>query len=732
MTKNDNMKQHNETKTIKNQMNMKKIDYRVKNFRVFDDKGISIQLAPVTILTGRNSSGKSSIAKSFTLLNSFLEQIKYDKDKGREIHLADYKLDFTSYPNSLLGGMDKVLHRGSKSKDITMEYSIHSNLLSMDLKVSLSFGIDANDTLRNGYLQALDVKTMDGRVIYDSGKSGNSYYNLGPVREAFDSFLEAAHAFNCLGNDYCSYEFGGFRDFKSINKDEYKARQKNNFSILKKIGKERSLDVLAYIKNPYSRDILGKWWDEQVVEWVVKNGSLFEIPVVEYLAGIPRQQVIEEVEKILARGCSEGERYAINRVIDDFLETSPEEFGSFADYFHSFESEFLNEFYVMHPIASRQGTHGLYVPKAGDFVLDNSYLLYSPLDGCESVSLDWDETSINPKSETRDERKRRQEDEREEWKHQDLSFDDIYTIVMTLNNYYDRSENDSYSKLSFPDNYHHHIYDIFSEFAVSLIDEVLLPEWSGDITYVSTSRVEMERLYRLDTRSDFSLILSRYLEARRYYADNKPYEKDYEADTFLNGWVQKLGIGHSVTVDRDAEGYGVYVHLHKTAGDKGEVLADEGYGITQLVSILLTVETAIMSNKGNCQGSYPGLQMFDTQDSAKFHYAWQTLVVEEPEIHLHPQYQSLLADMFVEAAQYNIHFIVETHSEYLIRKTQVFVAQTGYKDDDELEKNNPFAVYYLPENKRPYAMVYRTDGKFANEFGSGFFDEAVNLAFKLF
>ena len=52
-----------------------KTKYTIKNFRVFDEKGVTVDIKPITILTGCNSSGKSSIVKSMVLLNTYIEII---------------------------------------------------------------------------------------------------------------------------------------------------------------------------------------------------------------------------------------------------------------------------------------------------------------------------------------------------------------------------------------------------------------------------------------------------------------------------------------------------------------------------------------------------------------------------------------------------------------------------------------------------------------------------------
>ncbi len=141
------------------------------------------------------------------------------------------------------------------------------------------------------------------------------------------------------------------------------------------------------------------------------------------------------------------------------------------------------------------------------------------------------------------------------------------------------------------------------------------------------------------------------------------------------------------------------------------LLADEGYGITQIFSILLKIELAILSYE---------------------HYNKQiTIAIEEPEIHLHPKYQSLLADLFVEAyKKYNIHFIIETHSEYLIRKLRVLVA-----DKENELSSNELSLNYVEKDENGVSTNRKIeileDGRLSEPFGPGFFDESKSLVMQM-
>ena len=62
----------------------------------------------------------------------------------------------------------------------------------------------------------------------------------------------------------------------------------------------------------------------------------------------------------------------------------------------------------------------------------------------------------------------------------------------------------------------------------------------------------------------------------------------------------------------------------------------------------------------------------------------------------------------------------------MIRKTQAMIATEKVSFD-----NNPFKVYYFPEDGEPYDMVYQQSGMFENKFDEGFFDEASKQQFSV-
>jgi AAA15 family ATPase/GTPase len=179
---------------------------------------------------------------------------------------------------------------------------------------------------------------------------------------------------------------------------------------------------------------------------------------------------------------------------------------------------------------------------------------------------------------------------------------------------------------------------------------------------------------------------------------------------FILKWMKKFEIGVDYRLD-SVSGEAHMVRVKDTDG-KEVFLADKGMGSIQLMILLFRVAINIAENNVR-----------------------STIILEEPELNLHPKMQSMLADFFYEMLGKNgSRFIIETHSEYLIRKTQVIVKNEYARWLEEGNDRNPFKVYYMDGGnaKQPYyEMEYQPDGAFANDFGEGFFDEASNLAFEI-
>lgn len=202
---------------------------------------------------------------------------------------------------------------------------------------------------------------------------------------------------------------------------------------------------------------------------------------------------------------------------------------------------------------------------------------------------------------------------------------------------------------------------------------------------------------------------------------------DASTKKFVNRWLKDLGIGQGYILKLiEGEAYTVKIK----EGSSNLDLADKGMGSIQAFQLIIRLATIIYLNRQRKISEEvkndPEFQLVYTRiDSTKT----VIVILEEPELNLHPALQSKLADLIFEVHdKYKVKFIIETHSEYLIRKTQLFVKE---KELQIAPNENPFSVIYFDEDKIAWSMQYREDGKFKNEFGTGFFDESTNLAFEL-
>lgn len=95
------------------------------------------------------------------------------------------------------------------------------------------------------------------------------------------------------------------------------------------------------------------------------------------------------------------------------------------------------------------------------------------------------------------------------------------------------------------------------------------------------------------------------------------------------------------------------------------------------------------------------------------------MIAEQPEIHLHPKAQTLLADLFIDISRENKKIIVETHSEHLLMRLQRRIVD-GSIDSDMV------SVYYC-EPTRDGTKVRQIEinkyGQLGKDLPKGFFEE---------
>lgn len=95
------------------------------------------------------------------------------------------------------------------------------------------------------------------------------------------------------------------------------------------------------------------------------------------------------------------------------------------------------------------------------------------------------------------------------------------------------------------------------------------------------------------------------------------------------------------------------------------------------------------------------------------------LLIENPEIHLHPAAQSRLGEFFVFIANAGIQLFVETHCDHLINRVRYEV----YKNKLDA---NAVSILYKESIRSPFLKIsILENGKYDKEFPTGFFDATL-------
>ncbi|WP_282243561.1 DUF3696 domain-containing protein [Stenotrophomonas sp. PS02300] len=193
----------------------------------------------------------------------------------------------------------------------------------------------------------------------------------------------------------------------------------------------------------------------------------------------------------------------------------------------------------------------------------------------------------------------------------------------------------------------------------------------NSLSYLGPLRNHPQRIYQWsgDTPSSVgqmgeyavAAILAAESEGRMLNRGPKRSRQGFAA--FVASWLKDLGVIHDFSVRPVAQGRKEYEVLVSTHAKASEVkITDVGFGVSQVLPALV--------------------QAFYCPPNS-------TVWMEQPEIHLHPQVQAELADVFISATQArengkerNVQLIVESHSEHFLNRLQRRVAEGGISTDD--------------------------------------------------
>jgi hypothetical protein len=203
--------------------------------------------------------------------------------------------------------------------------------------------------------------------------------------------------------------------------------------------------------------------------------------------------------------------------------------------------------------------------------------------------------------------------------------------------------------------------------AIATIIPAILREINREIarfyaanSYIEPLRATAERYYRKQALK-IDEIDSRGENIALYIHSLSPYERKN-----LIEWMQENFGFH---VDSTEKGGHIALSIFEP-GKPTANMADSGFGFSQILPILILLWGKV----------YKRSSRMPIDPSTK-----KTLCIEQPELHLHPGYQSKLADLlakYASASKESISLIIETHSKSLINRLGENISQGKISKDD--------------------------------------------------